>query len=131
MKIKHIALIVFIFWLSDLSAQEKSYTQTIRGVVIDNTSKSPIPRAHIVVLQSKPLIRTVSDNNGEFILKNVPIGRQDISTGFMGYQPSVIRNLLVKSAKEIVLKIKLEEIVITTDEVVVKAYGRKDKPNLL
>jgi hypothetical protein len=109
-------------------ANAQNYTQTVRGTVIDATSKSPIPGANIIVVNSKPLIGTVSENDGSFTLKNVPIGKQDIAVRFMGYKPVYLRALTVKSGKELILNIEMTEMVVTTQEVVVKAYGRKDKP---
>ncbi len=123
---KYLLLICMLPLIYIASAQE--YTQTVRGTVIDATSKSPIPGANIIVINSKPLIGTVSENDGSFTLKNVPIGKQDIAVRFMGYKPVYLRALTIKSGKELILNIEMTELVITTDEVVVKAYGRKDKP---
>ncbi len=123
---KYFLLIYILSLIYSVNAQY--YTQTIRGTVIDATSKSPIPGASIIVVNSKPLIGTVSGNDGSFELKNVPIGKQDIAVRFMGYKPVYLRALNVKSGKELIINIELTEMVITTDEVVVKAYGRKDKP---
>ena len=113
--------------ISYLLTGQKQYTQTVRGTVVDATSKSPIPGAHVVILNSNPLIGTVSGNNGEFTLQNVPIGKHELSVGFIGYKPVYLQNLSVKSGKELILNIEMEEMVVTTKEIIVKAYGRKDK----
>ncbi|MEN8120150.1 MAG: TonB-dependent receptor [Bacteroidota bacterium] len=118
--------LIFLLIAYHLHAQI-NYTQNIRGTVVDATSKSPIPGAHVVILNSNPLIGTVSGNDGEFTLKNVPVGRQDINVGFIGYKPVYLRNLSIKSGKELILNIEMEEAVITTEEIVIKAHGRKDK----
>jgi len=123
---KAVILLFILFFALQVQSQT-IYTQTVRGTVIDATSKSPIPGAHIVVLKTNPLIGTVSANDGDFTLNNVPVGKYDISVGFIGYKPVFLRNLTVKSGKELILNIEMEEMVITTEEVVVKAYGRKDK----
>ncbi|MCF6241157.1 MAG: TonB-dependent receptor [Bacteroidales bacterium] len=125
MKIQ-LLLIALLLFVNTAKAQE--YTQTVRGTVIDATSKSPIPGANIIVINSSPLIGAVSENDGSFVLKNVPIGKQDIAVRFMGYKPVYLRALTIKSGKELILNIEMTEMIITTDEVVVKAYGRKDKP---
>ncbi len=123
---KYFLLIYILSLIYSINAQD--YTQTVRGTVIDATSKSPIPGANIIVVNSKPLIGTVSGNDGSFVLKNVPVGKQDIAVRFMGYKPVYLRALNIKSGKELIINIELTEMVITTDEVVVKAYGRKGKP---
>jgi len=124
---KKVIIVSIILFLGIKLQSQPNYTQTIRGTVVDATSKSPIPGAHVVVLNSNPLIGTVSGNDGEFTLKNVPVGKHDISVGFMGYKPVYLRNLSVKSGKELILNIEMEEMVVTTEEIVIKAYGRKDK----
>ena len=119
-------ILILFFSTNFLLAQE--YTQTIRGTVIDAISKSPLPGANVVVINSNPLIGTVSGNDGSFELKNVPIGKLDIAVRFIGYKPVYLRNLTLKSGKELILNIEMTEMVITTDEIVVKAYENKDKP---
>ncbi len=102
------------------------YTQTIRGTVIESASETTIPGASVVVLGSNPLIGTVSNENGEFRLANVPVGRVSIEISFLGYNTQTLSNLILTSGKELVLNIKLEEKVIQTQEIVVKA-SRKDQ----
>ncbi len=125
--IQKLFILVSILFLCNWGYAQKDYTQKVRGTVIDATSKSPIPGANIVVLNTEPLLGTVSDDNGDFTLNNVPVGKHSISIGFVGYKPVQMRNLLVKSGKELILNVELEELIITTEEVVVKAYGRKDR----
>ncbi|MBN1251188.1 MAG: TonB-dependent receptor [Bacteroidales bacterium] len=122
------AIIILLILLYGIKIQSQTnYTQTIRGTVIDATSKSPITGANIVLLNTNPLIGDVSNTQGEFTIKNVALGKYNISVGFIGYKPVFLRNLSVKSGKELILNIEMEEMVITTEEVIVKAYGRKDK----
>ena len=128
MKNKCIILLFLSLLAGAVSAQQNHYTQTIRGSVIDAISKSPIPGANVIVLNTEPLIGTASDETGEFKLTNVAVGLHDINVSFIGYKPVVLRNLQIKSGKEFVIKIELEELVINTEEIVVKAHGRKDKP---
>lgn len=122
-----LAFIIPLLLISYHLTSQTKYTQTVRGNVVDATSKSPIPGAHVVLLNTNPLIGTVSGTDGEFTLKNVPVGKHEISVGFMGYKPIYLRNLTIKSGKELILNIEMQEMIITTQEVIVKAYGRKDK----
>ncbi len=128
MKIFCSILILLIFQTGNIIAQEKQYTQTIRGTVIDAGSKSPIPGVNIILLNTNPLKAATTNYNGEFEIKQVPIGRYDISFDNIGYKSVIIGNQLIKSGKEFMLEIELEEMVINIDEVVVKAYGKKDSP---
>ena len=100
---RRLTLFFLLFWIvipGNLLAQEQ-LTQTIRGVVVDKLSKSPLPGATIALLDGETTTGTSSDLNGNFRLENVTIGRRTIQIRFLGYEPITINNLIVTSAKEI------------------------------
>ena len=107
----------------------RKFTQTIRGTVIDDQTKTTLPGANIIVVNSNPLIGTVSDANGNFALEKVPVGRHDLMASYMGYKTISIPNLIITSAKEFVVEIKLEEEINTIEEVKVIAHNKKDALN--
>ena len=100
---------------------EQKLTQTIRGTIIDYSSSGPVPYATVVVLKSDPFIGAITDSTGNFIIRNVPVGRWDIQASFLGYQPSVMREVIIISGKETFLTIHLKESVTQLNEVVIKA----------
>lgn len=110
-----------------VSLYSQSFTQTIRGTVIDKDSRLSLPGANVVLLNSTPPQGAITDNNGAFRLEKVPVGRQGIQVSFIGYKTVTIENLIVNSAKETVLEIALEEIVTEFKEVTVVANRRKDQ----
>jgi len=122
-------LFISLFGLSNLLLQGQTYTQTIRGKVIDTDSKSPIFGANIVLLNSDTLIGTVSDADGKFRLEKIPVGRRSIKISSVGYEENVISNIIVSSAKEIVLTIELREKVYQTEVVEIIAENDKTKAN--
>ena len=119
-------LIFFVFVLASVSLWSQS-VQTIRGHVTDKESKTPLPGANVIVLETNPLIGTTTDAEGNFRLEKVTIGRQSVSVSFLGYKPAVIQSIIVNSAKEVVLEVELEENVIRSAEVVVRGFARKDE----
>lgn len=124
---KTIFISLILLGASLVSKSQQSYTQTIRGVVVDKHSQNPLPGASIVLLNSQPLKGAVCDSKGCFTLKDVEIGRQDIEIAFLGYNTIKMNNLSLTSGKELLLNIELEEKVITTQTVEVKARQRKDE----
>jgi hypothetical protein len=64
---------------------------------------------------------------GNFQITGIGLGRQAIEISYIGYKPQVLNNLLVGSAKELVLNVQLEENAVSMEEVVVKAGKRKDR----
>ena len=104
----------------------QSQTQNIRGTIIDKDSKFPIIGANVVLLRTDPPVGTVTDVNGDFELKNVPIGRQSLKFTFIGYKEVVLNNVAVVSGKELSLhSIELEESVTALQEIVILAQNEK------
>ena len=103
------------------------YTQTIRGTVTDAVTGYPLIGANVILLNSNPLVGTITDVNGHFELAAIPVGRQNLEVSYVGYYNKIIPNILLTSGKEIVLQIRLEEKAIEMEEVVVKAGRRKDQ----
>ena len=94
-------------------------TQTVKGKILDKDSKYQLVGASVTIISTNPTLSSTSDENGEFKILNVPIGRQTLRIRFLGYQEQTIPNILVNSGKEIFLNIELTELVITTNEVVI------------
>ena len=101
--------------------------QTIRGHVIDKESKTPLPGANVVLIDSKPLIGSMTGAEGDFRLEKVPVGRQSVKVSFMGYKPAFIQSIIVNSVKQVVLEVELEENVLIGSEVTILASARKDE----
>lgn len=104
-------------------------SQTIRGTVTDKETTTEMIGATVVVLTTEPVKGTATDANGNFRIEGVPVGRHTIKITFMGYKELVIPDVIVNSAKEVVLKIAMEEAVAETDEAVVTAKGDPSKTN--
>lgn len=121
-------LLILIFCLTFFPGHtaEEDSGQNIRGKVVDKQTQMPLPGANVILVDSNPLIATATNSDGEFRLMNVPLGRQGIVISFIGYHNSLINNLVVNSAREVVLHVELEEKVETTGEVVVVGNIRKD-----
>ncbi|MDQ3047566.1 MAG: TonB-dependent receptor [Bacteroidota bacterium] len=107
-----------LFLFCNRVADAQTYTQTIRGKVIDVDSRSPIIAANIILLNSDSLIGTTSDLNGNFRIENIEVGRRAIKVSSIGYEDIFLNNIIVSSGKEVILNIELREKVYTTSEAV-------------
>ncbi len=119
---------VFIFTFS-LSLASASFcqelSQTVRGTVIDIDSKIPLTGVNVIIKDSDPLIGTITDNNGNYRFENLPLGRITLQFSYLGYEPQVIQNIELRSGKEAVIVINLQESVQKIDDVAVKAKKNK------
>lgn len=103
-------------------------TQKIKGIVIDEASQEPLPFVTVAVLGTDPLIGVTTDIDGKFIIEKVPIGRYDIEVSCLGYEPYIEAEVLVTSAKEVSLDVRMKESIASLGEVVVRPDLVKEKP---
>ncbi|MFT7160417.1 MAG: hypothetical protein ACI9GZ_001592 [Bacteroidia bacterium] len=124
---KKIAAIILVILTTHVFAQ--NITQTIRGSIVDQDSQSPLIGATINVIGSDPLIGAITDVNGNFRIEKVEIGRFSLFVTYIGYEDKTIPNILINSAKEIVLNISLQESLESLDEIVI--FAKKNKAEVL
>ncbi|MBN2521029.1 MAG: TonB-dependent receptor [Bacteroidales bacterium] len=122
----NVSLILLSF---SLLAFNQNLNQTIRGKIIDKQSQIPLIGVTVIVLNSNPLIGTISDVNGNFRLEKIPVGRINLKFSYIGYKEQLINNVIITSGKELILEIGLEEEINRLEEVVVKASNRKEALN--
>ncbi|MFN0215135.1 MAG: carboxypeptidase-like regulatory domain-containing protein, partial [Saprospiraceae bacterium] len=104
-------------------------TQTISGQVLDKDSQEPLIGATVRVENSEPTIGAVTDLEGKFSLKNVPVGRWQVQCSYVGYESWISDPLIVNSARETFLIILLSEAAANRmQEVVVTARKRGNEP---
>lgn len=118
-----------LFLIAFLSISLIGFAQnnnTIRGVVFDKASNEKISFATVAIKGTDKGI--ITDTLGIFKLDNIPVGRYDIEVSFMGYNPSVIREVLISSGKELFLEIPLTEQAMQLDEVVIRPKINKEEP---
>ncbi|MDR1200171.1 MAG: carboxypeptidase-like regulatory domain-containing protein, partial [Tannerellaceae bacterium] len=96
------------------------------GVVTDEASGQSLP--YVTVLLDNTQTGTTTDENGAFILSNVPIGRHTLYISYMGFETVIIKEILVGSAKEVFLEIQLKENTHQLDEVVIRPRINKEEP---
>ena len=102
--------------------------QTVRGIVTDAASGQPLSYATVVLLNTNPLKGSSTDSLGRFHIGKVPIGRYDIAVSAVGYEPVVLREVLLFSAKESYNEVSLKERTLNLSEVVVRPNVNKEQP---
>lgn len=107
----------------------QSGVQTIRGTVVDKDAQMPLIGATVTVIDLDPVMGAVTDVDGYFKLEGVPVGRRDIEVSYLGYEPLLMRSVMLTSSKELVLQVELTESTINMQEIVVTA--RHDKSGTL
>ena len=119
----HILLLLVL----PLTAQAQDITQTLRGTVYDQSTHEPLIGATVVVQNSDPVIGTTTDEKGHFTLPNLRLGRVSLEVSYIGYDSRTIPEILITSAKEVVLSIALKEAIAELEGVEIVAGIRKEK----
>ena len=124
---KFVVLLVAILY--QLSASSQEITQTIRGTVADIESNFPLSGARVkITISQEKTIGAICDENGSFVLNNVPVGKHTIQVSSTGYEPKDV-TVIVTSGKESVVTILLLETGIIGTEVVIEVQKQGETNN--
>lgn len=113
-----LAIICCSIFYNPIFAQ--SFTQSVRGNVVDAFTEQPLPGANITILNHANKGAS-TDVNGDFTISEVPVGLVDVSVTFIGFKPVTLRKLKLNTGKALSISVKLEEDIATLGEVVLTA----------
>ena len=122
--------LVFIFAaLSGLQGQVSNHG-SLEGKVVDAKTNEPLIGANIIILGTN--LGTMSDLQGNFFLKKVPVGSYSIKATIIGYK-SKTATVQVQYQQTVKIKFELTETVLEMPELIVtagkKAQSFQDVPN--
>ena len=93
-----VVLMLTFFTLKVVVAQSQP-TQTIKGLVLDQASQTPLPGV-AVKLDDGPGAKVVPTGlDGTFRFEAIAVGRHTLTFRFLGYQEKTMQNLDLNSAK--------------------------------
>jgi len=117
-------LVLFLLSYAVMSGQQLQ--QNVRGEVLDAETNYPLSGVVIRIYRDTLLLNGgVSDENGKFAIANCPVGKVKVVANFAGYLDYVREAIDVTSAKEVILKIPLQQsaVEMTTLEIVGTSDG--------
>lgn len=109
---KKFLLILFLFPVLVLQAQT-----TLSGRVV-NEKLEPVLGASVILIGLK--LGASADENGNFIIKNIPYGTYNLQITAIGYKKINISNFLINEASKTV-NITLKESLLQTQQIIVSA----------
>jgi hypothetical protein len=101
-------------------------TQTIRGRILDEITQSPLIGV-TVMIENNTSLGSTTNENGEYRIDNVPVGRQTLKVTYIGYEEQTIPNVIVTAGKEVIMNFRLTEKVSVLNEVVITGDSKEDK----
>jgi len=118
--------IILIFCLSIFhEGFAQNLEQTIRGKIMDKQTLELLSNVTVKLVPGNHV--SFSDSLGRFYFHKIPLGRYSISFSRVGYAPTSIPNLELRSGKEINLPVELEEAPQFLSEVLVVSERAKDR----
>lgn len=91
-------LALFVISLSaSASALSQSKTGTIDGKVFDTDTRAPLVGAHVLIVGTGTGAAT--DTNGAFVISNVPVGSYSLKISYIGYEPAMKADIIVKPTR--------------------------------
>ena len=113
------SLLILFVVMAGAFIPQSIVAQTLKGRVIDAITGETLIGAAVRVVEL-PLTGVATNVDGEYSITLAQSGRYTIETSYVGYEPSVMKEVLVAGAKEVVLDIALRENSTELSEVVVK-----------
>lgn len=121
--------VISLFLLTIVILKAQPALQVIRGTVLDAASKEPLIGASVIVSSVNGQPGAISDDNGNFRIPAIPVGRHQIKVSYVGYSLVILTNIVVNSGKEVVLNIEMTEQVLDVKEIIVTANKQRGKAN--
>jgi hypothetical protein len=111
----------FILALISLTFTVSSYTQTgsIKGRILEQSTKESLPAAVVQIVGTQ--IGASADENGEFLISNIPVGTYQVRASLIGFEPLVQSDVIVATARPVELLLELRESSIDIEGVEVSA----------
>ena len=102
-----------------LSVGFSQNTGTLKGKVIDIQTRGDLPFVNVIVVGTS--IGAISDEDGVFVIKNVPLGYVKVQASFLGYATVFSEDYLVTNEKTPYIFIELLQDNEQLEEVIVQS----------
>lgn len=116
-------IMLFVAMVCVLLSQS-AVAQTVKGRVTDAITGETLIGAAVKVVEI-PSAGAETNIDGEFCINISKSGRYTIEASYIGYEPSILKEVLVAGVKDVVLDITLRENTTELSEVVVKPRVNK------
>ena len=93
-------LLIFVsglFIANPIFAGDVSKSGTIKGVLVDDETKSPLAGANVEILDRG--MGAATDAEGYYIINNVPVGSYALRFSYLGYETVTRTDVIVRSSR--------------------------------
>jgi outer membrane receptor protein involved in Fe transport len=90
----------------------------LQGRLLDKNDE-PLIGANVLLLET--MIGAAADHNGYYFILNIPPGTYDVRVSSIGYQTTLVRDVVISANQTTTLNVTLDDDIIEIDEIVVLA----------
>ncbi len=116
MKLSFFSILLFLLFISFSNAENLG---SITGKIYSSSTKSPIPGVTVRLVGTQ--LGAISNREGKFEIKNVPVGMQAVQFTNVAYQKFVKSDIYVSGVKPVFIEIELVDRVSQTEKIEVRA----------
>ena len=114
-----IATAFFLFFLS----QGAMATGIIKGTVTDKEKNIPLIGASVIIADSK--IGTATDNEGEFVIKNITPGKYQLIISMMGFKSRII-DIKISDNEILELNVSLHTAILQLSNITITGQAKRN-----
>ena len=106
-------------FLYNLQAQNTPTGGTIKGQIVDFSTKEPLAGVNVEILETK--LGAASDAEGSYFIEHVPVGHYQLRISYIGYQTVTMTDIIVRPSRASYYDAELKESLIESDAISVSA----------
>ena len=111
--------VIGLFVTNSIFAGDISKSGTIKGVLVDDETKSPLAGANVEILDHG--LGAATDAEGHYMINNVPVGSYALRFSYLGYETVTRTDIIVRSSRITFVNDALKLSVLETEAIVVNA----------
>ncbi|MBK8946746.1 MAG: TonB-dependent receptor [Ignavibacteriae bacterium] len=111
-----LSILLLIFSYSNIFSQ----TGSIKGRILDSSTKEALFGANVIIKGTS--LGSASDLDGNYIIRNISVGKQNLEISYIGYNPksieiNIVENRIINYDVELDYKVLEGEVVVVTGQV--------------
>ena len=106
-------------------------SQHIWGKVVDQETQRPLPYATVMILEAGPITGVTTNEDGTFVIEDVPVGRYNVLVSYTGYESFIMKEVLCESGKQGFLDVGMKESIVELGEVTVTNVSKDQTVNTM
>ena len=111
-----------------LTASVVTETGNLKGKITDAKTGEPLVGANVVVLNQN--CGAASDINGEYEIKNIPVGTYSVKISYVGYKPKIVHDVIIESGRTNLLNAKLETDFVLNEITIIEKKPQFEKSSI-